>query len=1055
MTIATDKGVTINNPENTFNSLEISSRDGKAINGSIDVAIKADKFAPSIKNDVAGDVTLENTKTGGAMSFGSGEAINIDGTFTATTNTGDFDYGSTLNAGKGISITAQNIYRRADTTGNFSTTGRLLLNSQNNVGTAKNPIWVGNTASKSTGLDIYGKGIYVNGVNSGILTLGNVNGTSFNVNSEGAIAQADNKKLNLTDKVTVSAADDVTLDNADNVIKTAVLNGGDNVKLHSIAPNGLTVEGSLKTGGDVTITAEKSLTLNGTIETEKNITLTADTDLTSSKASALKAGEQITLNAGNISLAGKVETATIETTNAETESGIKVTTRKGLDMQNAANSFEVLTIKGSDGEKVDGSILATSNSEDFVIVRIDDVVTGDLTLTNKNNAGTILLQGYDLENNILDVKGNVTLNMGGIFLAGRAIHSSGNINITSRNAGMFITSIDSKNDVLEATKNLTLKAAENIDIDGNVVAGNNITANSAGIDVFGQANIEAGNNINLTVKKGDARIRSYVPAGENEIKGTVAAKQGTVKITVGEGNIQIGNETADTSQMDALFAKSNITLKTDKGNIDIKGSTTSDNGTVKMTVGEGNIDISGSALANKGNVAMTLTKGNVDITGKLRAEKGKIDVEIGEGNIQIGNEMTKQNEETVVFAKRDINLTTDNGTVTILGNHESTAGDINIKTNKVTAANIAGNIAEFYSYDGTPVLFSANVVETDSVKVPGDITIDAELKANNSVSITTTEGDIEVTKKITVTNGDITIDTADGNIIIDSNGADDMLRAQNDLNIRTDEGAVDIAGKISTKDGDITITSNHNSYTAGQKGIIVEETGAINPGKNVYLNATNGDIEFKRISAQNANVNSSTGDVTADTISAADTIRIALEHGDLYLNLAQSKGVAILTSDSSNSRVNTIRADSVDVDSVVTVGRTLPYRSSSGITPSINPSSGSSGSSGTSRNIMTGSGSVYSIFTNNFTSNRNSLATLGTTYTPNYSGLTYWQSTTSTAEPNYSFDNFTLDDRLTKNYFEVRFVPTWLEKEFLSIDFDYSFDNFGIRNATEDELIID
>ena len=45
--------------------------------------------------------------------------------------------------------------------------------------------------------------------------------------------------------------------------------------------------------------------------------------------------------------------------------------------------------------------------------------------------------------------------------------------------------------------------------------------------------------------------------------------------------------------------------------------------------------------------------------------------------------------------------------------------------------------------------------------------------------------------------------------------------------------------------------------------------------------------------------------------------------------------------------------------------------------------------------------------------------------------------------------------RQTRNYFEVKFIPTWLEKEFMSIDFDYSFDNFGIRNATEDELTID
>ena len=1134
LTIATDNGLTINNPENTFNTLVISSRDGNAINGSIDVAIKADKFAPTIKNDVKGDVTLENTKTSGAMSFGSGEAINVGGTFTATT-LGDFDYGSTLNAGKGISIDALNIYRRADTTGYFSTTGRLLLNSQNSVGTAKNPILIGNHAEKVTGLDIYGKGIYVNGVNSGILTLGDIIGTSFNVNSEGAIAQADNKKLNLTDKVEVSAADDVTLDNAENVINKVALNGGDNVKVHSIATNGLTVEGDLKTGGDVTITAEKSLTLNGTIDTEKNISLTAgkstentatdvsgtekidvskpdeqkeDTSpiyaLTSSKASALKAGEQITLNAGNVKLLGKVETAAIETTNAETESGIKVTTRKGLDMQNAANNFEALSIESSDGEQINGSILATSNSEG-VLVRIDDAITGNLTLTNKNNDGVILMQGYGKENNILDVKGNVTLDMGGEFAAGRAIHSSGDINITSRNAGMFITSIDSKNNILEATKNLTLKAAKNIDIDGNITAGNNITINSAGIDVFGQANMEAGNNINLTSKKGDIKISSYVPAEKNEIKGSVSAKQGTIKMTVDEGDIQIGNEIAD---IDTIFAKKSITLKTDKGNIDVKGSMTSDNGTAKMTItnggvditgkltankvdielGEGNIqigenssdadtlvsngnitlktdkgdiDITGSTIANKGNVAITLTNGNVDITGSLRAERGKIDVEIGSGNIQVGNETTKQNNETVVFAKGDINMKTGNGKIDILGNHDS-EGDIKFETNP-KAENVAANIAEFYSYDGTPVLFAANVVETDDIKKPGDITIDAELKANNSVSITTTEGDIEVTKKITVTNGDITIATSDGNIIIDSNGADDMVRAQNDLNIRTDEGAVDIAGKISTKDGDITITSNHNSYTAGQKGIIVEETGAINPGKNVYLNATNGDIEFKNISAQNANINSSSGNVTADTINAADTVRIALERGDLYLNLARSKGVAVLTGDTTNSTVNTIQANSVDVSDAVTVGKVLPYRSNYQLSASTTGGGATGSGSSTSYNSYSNNYSnvysnAYSSGYSNFASNPSSFATLGTTFTND--GLTYWQNATSSAASDYSFSEFnnTANDmsyRQTRNYFEVKFIPTWLEKEFMSIDFDYSFDNFGIKNATEDELTID
>ena len=83
---------------------------------------------------------------------------------------------------------------------------------------------------------------------------------------------------------------------------------------------------------------------------------------------------------------------------------------------------------------------------------------------------------------------------------------------------------------------------------------------------------------------------------------------------------------------------------------------------------------------------------------------------------------------------------------------------------------------------------------------------------------------------------------------------------------------------------------------------------------------------------------------------------------------------------------------------------------------------------------------------------------------PVSTGLTtYWQNASSqsaTSADNYSFGEFTsLTDDVsyiqTKNYFEVRFIPTWLENEFMSIDFDYSFDDFGIKNETEDELTID
>ena len=1002
LTIATNSNVTINNPENTFNSLEISSRNGKAINGSIDVAIKTDKFAPSIKNDVTGDVTLENTKNGGLLSFGSGEAINISGTFTAKT-LGDFDYGSTLNASKGISITARNIYRRAGTTGYFSTPNTILFNAQNSVGTAKNPIWIANSANKTAGLDIYGE-THIKGVNDGILTLGNVITTkNVSISSEGSIAQADDQtKVINVPKITVSATKDITLDNAKNDIGTITLNGGENIKVNSLSPKGLTVEGKLQATGDVAITSDKSLMLNGNIETAKNISLTAGTDLTSSKSSVLKSGNDIVLKADDVKLSGKIETPYKEMTSdkvedvkkfIETMPAIEVTTNKGLDMRNSANNFEGVVVY-SDGKQINGSVLVTSNSPGFLAV-IDKNVLNDITLKNAKSDGVIILLDKGTLNS---TEGNITLDMGGDFGAGANIWANKDIKITSSNGSITVAKLSSldetlksnsdKTDTLKATKNISMKAAKTIEIEGQVTAGGNITANSSGFDV-----------------------------------------------TSKEGNIEAGKN-------------------------------------IKLTVGKGNVGITGSVTSNEGNVDITINKGNVDIAGKLRANKGAIYIDVSEGNIQIGNDTTKQNDETVVFANRNVNITTDKGIIEISGKTKSNKGkaSINIKYQKPKTENTSANVPEIYSYDGTPVLFSANVAETNSVAVTplaaesdepeiGDIIIDAEIEANDSVWIATDEGNIEVSKQITVNNGDITITALDGDIKINSNGAADMVRAQNNLDIETYNGAIDIAGKVSTQDGDITITSNHDTYTAGQKGLTVEETGAINPARNLNLNVTNGDIEFKKVAAQNANINSNTGDVTADTVRATDTIHIALESGDLYLNLAQSKGVAIVANDSTNSTVNTIQANSVDVNDAVKVGRIISYRDVPRSDSSGGSSSGGSGGSSSYSGNYSNNYS-YSSGYSNFASNPSSFATLGSsTFTNN--GLTYWQSATSTTVPSLLTSPVSLlpyDDisyRQTRNYFEVKFIPTWLEKEFLSIDFDYSFDNFGIKNATEDELTID
>ncbi|MBO4780376.1 MAG: hypothetical protein J5497_07050, partial [Selenomonadaceae bacterium] len=642
LSIETDNGVKIDNTENTFRDFEISSRDGKAINGSVEVTIKADKFAPSIKNDVTGDVTLKNTKENGLLAFGDGETINIGGNFTATSN-GNFDYGSTLLAGKDITIKAQNIFRRANTTGYFGTTGKITLNVDygNKIGTAENPIMIANYATKTAGLTIYGNP-YIKGVNDGILTLGNVITGDVSISSEGSIAQADDKAIN-TKKLTLSAAKGIDLTNANNAMETLVLNtlndtkniGGVKVNVRNSTEE-LTLKGNFKTSGDVEINSYKPLIVNGEIESDKNITLTAGKnnedvtkikDITGGKAGVLKAGEQLTLTADDIKFAGKVKTPNLE-----------VTTKNGLEMNNAANAIKELTVK-SDGNEINGSVSVTSNieipDEEPDEINLDDhtfsarilnKVTGDLTL---NSDGLVSLKGFNGDTFLktLEVGGNATLDTGIGFITARPIFANKDINIISREGGMFIMNFDylENPETLKATKNVNLSAADSIDIDGKITAGSgNIVINSSedGINIFNKAQLQTGKNIDLTVGEGDINVEGSVTSkkgnvtmnvakGNLNIENQLQAKKGDVKITIGEGNIQIGK---DTLNKEAIDANGNITITTNSGNINIKGAVTSNKGNKDTVVANGNITI-------------TTNSGMIDISGNAKSTSGSIKIE--------------------------------------------------------------------------------------------------------------------------------------------------------------------------------------------------------------------------------------------------------------------------------------------------------------------------------------------------------------------------------------------------------------------------------------------
>lgn len=97
---------------------------------------------------------------------------------------------------------------------------------------------------------------------------------------------------------------------------------------------------------------------------------------------------------------------------------------------------------------------------------------------------------------------------------------------------------------LKAAKIVKLKAAKTIDIAGQITAGRNIVADSEEINVVGNADVSASNNINMTVGEGNIGIAGSVTSTKGNVIMNIA--KGDINITTSNGTINIlgNNESA-------------------------------------------------------------------------------------------------------------------------------------------------------------------------------------------------------------------------------------------------------------------------------------------------------------------------------------------------------------------------------------------------------------------------------------------------------------------------------------------------------------------------------
>ena len=440
-------------------------------------------------------------------------------------------------------------------------------------------------------------------------------------------------------------------------------------------------------------------------------------------------------------------------------------------------------------------------------------------------------------------------------------------------------------------------------------------------------NVEATNgNVTVHVDKGTTSTDDGVDA--IAVRGNINAGQ-TVSLTAGEGSIGIGVGATETEGK--VDAAGDITIRSDKGEIDVYNSVTSTGGNISISNGEEAIYVQGAVTAS-GNVNLTSEKGLIDIDSAVTSQDGNISA-TSQGNMTI---------DGAVIAKKDVTLLSKNAAISVNDAVTTQAGDI--------TATAKENIAI-----GASITASAGNVEatstTGDILVSGDITVGANkdvlletkqgdiyvgtfidngqtVSANGSigaangntagtVTVKTGEGTIDILKSIASTNTDV--ENGNGDIIIGINKPSaETVTAKENISLVTKQGQIEIYGKTSTDDGDITMKAAADSYNTAnpESAFIIGQYGQVASGRDITLEARNGDIHITDDITAKQNVNATVkdkGSLYFDNNLSVD--------GDITANVAEGNievGAAV-TSSEGNVSLQT-GTGNIDVSGDITVG---------------------------------------------------------------------------------------------------------------------------------------
>ncbi|MEQ8997372.1 MAG: CHAT domain-containing protein [Coleofasciculus sp. B1-GNL1-01] len=816
--LTTVNAITLDQPGNSFEgkvSLTTAAPNLQNVTGtpgitqSVPISVSGTTTLNATEN---GNITLDNSENDlSTIAISSGNNVTLQDKNAIDLGTSDIEGQLTVTANGEITNSGQL---------QISGITALAAGAENNItlNNANNDL---NTVSISSG-----NNVTLQDQNAIDLGSSDIKGT-LDVTANGEITNSGQLEVSGTTTLAAGAANNITLNNADNDLNTVAITSGNNVTLQD--QNAIDL-GNSDIEGQLNVTANGEITNSGQLQVSGITTLAAGL------------ANNITLNNANNDL------STIAIS-----SGNNVT----LQDQNAID-LGTSDIEGQLNVIANGEI---TNSGQLQISGITTLAAGtpnNITLNNAdNNFNTVAVSSAR----------NVTLNdTNTIQLSSLTIN--GRLDVNSSNTSL-IGNITTGN-------NLTFNSPVTLDNDVTLDAGLTTLSFASGLNANGHSLTLKASEINNSDAITNGNLLTLQPATSNQA------------ITIGATNNNTAALDLTTSELNAFQSNFN-TLTIGQGNtnpvtinpitfnkpVTIQGGTIDVNGSI---TGSGNASITLNSATTNLNATIATDNQTITITGNTNLGNSVLlNTNNGAGNINLNGAINGTQTLTLDAGTGNINATGNIGNITPLNSLT-----IN-RANTVTTQNI---IATTVTVTANQTINTANINTSSTLNPGGDITLTSNngvITTNNLTSSGTSGGDIFIQALNSMTlgeinssgssgdGGDVTLDPI-GDIEVSfinaeggNNGkggniditAGQFFRATDTFTDANGE-EVSISSAGGNDNGSITIRHGGNSETPfiigdattnGTVGAITDGDITLLPTQSLLFTQIDGDIEILSVDA--------------------------------------------------------------------------------------------------------------------------------------------------------------------------------------------------------------